>query len=73
MSPEHSLKRERWQGPPHINKVNQYEAVLSFKVSYVLSLYSVMKTKRILFFKVYLGIKIFSSLFWLKCLTQKTK
>ena len=24
---------ERWQGPPHINKVKQYEIVFSFKVS----------------------------------------
>ena len=23
---------ERWQGPPHINKVKQYEIVLSFQV-----------------------------------------
>ena len=32
-SPEHCLKLERWQGPPHINKVKQYETVLSFEVS----------------------------------------
>ena len=31
--PEHYLKLERWQGPPHTNKVKQYEVVLSFKVS----------------------------------------
>ena len=30
---ELSLKLERWQGPPHINKVKQYETVLSFKLS----------------------------------------
>ena len=41
MSPEHRLKRERWQGPPHINKV-KYETVLSFSVY---SVYLVMKTK----------------------------
>ena len=32
--PEHCLKVERWQGPPHINKVKQYETVLSFKFVY---------------------------------------
>ena len=29
----HRWKLERWQGPPHINKVKQYEVVLSFKAS----------------------------------------
>ena len=33
MSPEHCLKLGRWQGPPHINKVKQFEIALSFKVS----------------------------------------
>ena len=33
MVPEHCLKLERWQGPPHINKVKRYETVLSFKDS----------------------------------------
>ena len=28
--PEHCLELERWQGPPHVNKVKQYETVLSF-------------------------------------------
>ena len=32
-SPEHYLKPERRQGLPHVNKVKQYELVLSFKVS----------------------------------------
>ena len=31
--PEHCVKIERWQGPPHINKAKQYETVLLFKVS----------------------------------------
>ena len=31
--PEHCLKLERWQGPPHINKMKQYETVLSFKIT----------------------------------------
>ena len=31
--PEHCLKLERWQGPPDINKVKQYEMDLSFMVS----------------------------------------
>ena len=29
----HCLKLERWQGPPHITKVKQYEIVSSFRVS----------------------------------------
>ena len=32
-SPEHSLKLERWQGPPNVNKVKQYETALSSKVN----------------------------------------
>ena len=31
--PEQSLKPERWQGQSHIDKVKQYEIVLSFNVS----------------------------------------
>ena len=31
--PEHCLKRERWRGPPNINKVKQYYMVLFVKVS----------------------------------------
>ena len=31
--PDHCLKREKWQGPPHVNKVKQYDIVLSFNVS----------------------------------------
>ena len=27
--PEHCLKLDRWQGPPHVNKGKQYEIVLS--------------------------------------------
>ena len=26
-SPEHCLKLERWQGPPHVNNVKQDETV----------------------------------------------
>ena len=29
---EHCLKLESWQGPPHINKVKQYEIVSSFSL-----------------------------------------
>ena len=29
--PEHCLKTERWQGPPHVNRVKQFEIVLFFK------------------------------------------
>ena len=31
--PQLCRKLERWQGPPHINNVKQYETVFSFKVS----------------------------------------
>ena len=27
-STEHCLKQEKWQGPPHINKVKNYETVM---------------------------------------------
>ena len=47
MSPEHCLKLERWQGPPHINKVQQCEVMLFFKISCLFSL-SVMITNDIL-------------------------
>ena len=48
MSPEHCLKLERWQGPPHINvKLNSMEMCLRF-------VYSTMKTREF----VYLGIKV---------------
>ena len=43
------LKLERWQGPPHVNTVNQYKAVLSLKSQFVCS---VMKTKRIYLFSI---------------------
>ena len=36
-STEHWLKLERWQGPPHINKVKHCITVLSFKVSLLIS------------------------------------
>ena len=38
------LKLERWQGPPNINKVKQYDIVL---------VYSVMKTSRVCFFSLF--------------------
>ena len=31
-NPEHCWKLERWQGPPHTNKVKQYETLLFFKL-----------------------------------------
>ena len=34
--PEECLKLERWQGPPNINKVKQYEIVLSSKVGLII-------------------------------------
>ena len=30
--PEHCLNVERWQGPPHINKVKQHEIVYLFSL-----------------------------------------
>ena len=51
--PEHSLKLERWQSLPHVNKVKQYEIVLSFKVSLFISVFSVMTTKRVCFFHLF--------------------
>ena len=38
--PQHCWKLERWQGPPHINKVKQHEIVLSFKVRLLIQLIS---------------------------------
>ena len=32
-APEHCLRLERWQGPPHISNVKQYAIVSSFKVT----------------------------------------
>ena len=36
-SPEHCLKLERWQGPPHINKVKQYEIKVSLFIQFIQS------------------------------------
>ena len=59
MSPEHCLKLERWQGPPNVNKARQSEIVLSFKVKFVYSVYSVMKTKGVCLFGLFRPKKIF--------------
>ena len=48
--PEHHLKLERWQGPPHVHKVKHCETVLSFKVQFLRSVYSVTKTMRVCLF-----------------------
>ena len=53
--PEHCLKLERWQGPPHTNKLKHFETVLSFEVSLFLSLFQHKKSQ---------SMKIFH--FWLK-------
>ena len=37
-SPEQRLKLDRWQGPPHINKLKQYETVSSYVNEEVFSL-----------------------------------
>ena len=42
MVPEHCLMLERWQGPPHINKVKQCEMLSSFKVSLFIQFNSVI-------------------------------
>ena len=42
-SAEHCLKLERWQGPPHKNKVTQYE--MSFKVRLVSGELSLLTTE----------------------------
>ena len=36
-SPEHCLKLERWQGPPHINKVKQYKTLLHLFIQFIQS------------------------------------
>ena len=42
--PEHCLKLERWQGPPHVNKVKQHETVSSVSRSvYLFSLFSLFR------------------------------
>ena len=62
--PEHCLKLESWQGPPHINKVQQYENVLFFNW-----VYSVMETKRVCLGSLFSAFqKIF--LFYLQCPPQ---
>ena len=43
---EHCLKLERWQGPPHINKIKQYEIVLNFKVSLFIQFVWIKKKKK---------------------------
>ena len=47
MSPECCLKLERWQGPPHVKKVKQYEIVLSLKVSLLVQFFHSQKTKSV--------------------------
>ena len=59
-SPEHCLRLDRWQGPPHVNNVNHHETVLLFKVS--------SRREGSLFIEVIPSVKIF--LVWLKCLPQ---
>ena len=39
-----SLKLERWQGPPRINKIKWYEIVSSFKVSHSMKIFLSPKT-----------------------------
>ena len=34
---EHCFRRERWQGPPHVNRVKQADSVSSFKREFVYS------------------------------------
>ena len=55
-SQEHCLKLEVWQGPPHVNKVKQYETLLSFKVSLFIQFIQSRKQREFVYF-VCLGIK----------------
>ena len=41
--PQHCLKLERWQGPPHVNQVKQYETLSSFKVSLLIQFFQPWK------------------------------
>ena len=54
--PEHCLKLERWQGPPNINKLKQYETLLSFKFSLLIQFVKSWK-QRLFICLVCLGIK----------------
>ena len=47
--PEHCLKLYWWQGPPHKNKVKQYEIVVSFKVSLFIHVLYRHENKRVYF------------------------
>ena len=69
--PEHCLKLYWWQGPPHKNKVKQYEIVVSFKVSlFIHVLYRHENKEFILFAEKNQSVKILLS--WSKCIWQRT-
>ena len=42
---KHCLELRRWQGPPNVNKVNQYEIVLCFKKKKTLCEFSFLLIK----------------------------
>ena len=68
-SPEHSLKPEGWQDPPHINKVKQYEAVLSFKVSLFIQFIPAWKQREFDYLICVSEVKLL--VFWLEALLPK--
>ena len=49
-SAEHSLKLERWQGPPHVHRVKQYTLCCPLRSVCVFSLFS-HESKETLFIK----------------------
>ena len=57
-------KVEMWQGPPHINKVKQYETVLSFQVSSFIQFIQPWKQKDFVYL-VCFGIKKTTKIFLL--------
>ena len=63
-APEHCLKLERWQGPPHTNKVKQYEIVF---------VYSVIKTKNRVCLFSFFWCKNNQFLLWLKYIPPKLR
>ena len=48
-------KVERWQGPPHINKVKQFDTVLSFRVRLFIQFIQSWK-QRVLVYLICLGL-----------------
>ena len=49
--PEHCLKLERWQGPPHVNKVKRCEIVSSFTITLFIQSWKQNQSRKIFWFK----------------------